>query len=271
MKNIAILGCGWLGLPLAKSLVAKGYSVKGSTTHDSKLDTIKSHGIEPYKIELESWKVVGNVEKFLEDVEILIINVPPRLRDVIDVLEESYERKVSYIFPYVEKAKVKKLLFVSSTSVYGNIDGEVNEQTPLNPITVSSEQIVLLEKNILSNKNFTTTILRFSGLTGADRNPAYFLAGKTNILNPQAPINLIHLDDCIGIIEKIIEKEYWGAILNAAAPYHPQKNTFYINKAKALGLPLPRFNNSGISVGKKIDSSKLMKELDYEFKVIESL
>jgi nucleoside-diphosphate-sugar epimerase len=271
MKNIAILGCGWLGMPLAKALVQKGYAVKGSTTHDSKIDTIKSHGVEPYKIELESWKVLGKVEEFLANVEILIINVPPRLRDVIDVLEESYDRKVSFLLAEAEKANIKKILFVSSTSVYGLTDGVVTEESPLNPNTVSSEQIVLLEKRITSNKNFTPTILRFSGLTGPDRHPGIFLAGKSNVLNPEAPINLIHIEDCIGIIEKIIEKEYWGKILNAATPYHPAKKDFYLKKTKELGLPSPRFNCTGTSSGKEIDASKLMKELDYDFKVVENI
>ena len=37
-EKISILGCGWLGLPLAKSLLAKGYKIKGSTTSESKLE-----------------------------------------------------------------------------------------------------------------------------------------------------------------------------------------------------------------------------------------
>ena len=40
-KIIGILGCGWLGLPLAKELVEEGYIVRGSTTQASKLDKIK--------------------------------------------------------------------------------------------------------------------------------------------------------------------------------------------------------------------------------------
>lgn len=32
MPTVSILGCGWLGLPLAEQLLAEGYSVKGSTT-----------------------------------------------------------------------------------------------------------------------------------------------------------------------------------------------------------------------------------------------
>jgi len=50
------------------------------------------------------------------------------------------------------------------------------------------------------NTNFQTTVIRLAGLIGPGRNPARFFAGKTNIPNGNAPVNLIHLDDCIGFI-----------------------------------------------------------------------
>jgi hypothetical protein len=53
-----------------------------------------------------------------------------------------------------------------------------------------------------SNSRFKTTVLRFGGLIGEDRNPFKFIAGRENMDNPDAPINLIHQADCIGIILK---------------------------------------------------------------------
>ena len=44
-KTVSILGCGWLGLPLAKLLIAKGFNVKGSTTSEHKLHTLAQYGI----------------------------------------------------------------------------------------------------------------------------------------------------------------------------------------------------------------------------------
>mgnify|MGYP003615968040 CR=1 FL=1 len=39
--KISILGCGWLGFPLAQKLIETGYEVKGSTTSESKLEALK--------------------------------------------------------------------------------------------------------------------------------------------------------------------------------------------------------------------------------------
>ena len=47
INKIGILGCGWFGFALAKALLAKDYLVKGTTTSEDKLATLKKAGIEP--------------------------------------------------------------------------------------------------------------------------------------------------------------------------------------------------------------------------------
>ena len=51
-NKISILGCGWLGLPLAKSLVDNGYKIKGSTTTQDKYQKLVEDGVTPYLIKL---------------------------------------------------------------------------------------------------------------------------------------------------------------------------------------------------------------------------
>jgi len=48
MKNVSILGCGWLGKPMAVSLMNDGFLVKGSTTSEIKIQELESLGIESY-------------------------------------------------------------------------------------------------------------------------------------------------------------------------------------------------------------------------------
>ena len=54
MTQISILGCGWLGFPLAKRFIEEGYSVNGSTTSESKLSVLENAGINPFLVVLES-------------------------------------------------------------------------------------------------------------------------------------------------------------------------------------------------------------------------
>jgi nucleoside-diphosphate-sugar epimerase len=141
----------------------------------------------------------------------------------------------------------------------------VTEETKTCPDTESGKQLVQAEQLLQSNSNFKTTILRFGGLIGEDRHPIKFLAGRKNIDNPNAPINLIHQEDCIGIILEILELDSWKETFNAVTPFHPSRKEYYTQKAIDLNLELPEFNAENSSFGKTILSSKVENVLKYSF------
>ena len=262
MTKISILGCGWLGLPLAKALTENGFLVNGSTTSSEKITGLEQAGITPFLIEIGENSINGDVDQFLDQSQVLIINIPPKLRGNST---ENFVSKIQNILPFIEKSGIKKVLFVSSTSVYSDEDKVVTEETIPNPDTESGKQLLDCEKLLQDNSHFETTILRFGGLIGEDRNPIHFLAGRSNIENPDAPINLIHQEDCIGIILKIIDRNCWGETFNAVAPFHPNREEYYSQKAKENNLELPIFTHSKPSVGKTILSDKLEYVLKYQF------
>jgi|SRR5690606_36961442 len=259
--QISLLGCGWLGLPLAESFIEKGFTVKGSVTSPEKLELLKSKGIQPYLISLTLTSVNGEVSKFLNKSDILIIDIPPKLRKEGS---ESFIQKIEQLIPYIEQAVVSKVLFVSSISVYGQKnDGIVTENTPPFPDTESGKQLLETEKILASNTKFKTTSLRFAGLYGGERHPVYHLAGKQNLQQPNAPINLIDRKNCIGVIEAIINKNAWGEVFNAALSQHPTRKEYYTKKAKEMKLPLPEFTEDNNTAGKIISSQKIKTVLGY--------
>ncbi|MFN3967291.1 SDR family oxidoreductase [Flavobacterium sp.] len=262
MKNISILGCGWLGLPLAKSLIAKRFSVKGSTTSLEKVSVLQNAGIDAFQIALSEKEISGEMDSFLSNSEILIIDIPPKLRGNAS---ENFVAKIKTLLPFIEKSGIQRIIFVSSTSVYTDENSIVTEESIPQPDTESGKQLLEAEQILQSNSNFKTTIVRFGGLIGEDRHPIRFLAGRQDIENPEAPINLIHQIDCIGIIESIIEQDFFGETFNAVTPFHPTRKDYYTQKAAALGLSLPEFNESKRSVGKTILSDKIATVLGYTF------
>ena len=263
MKSISILGCGWLGLPLAKSLLQDGFLIKGSTTSNNKMSILENLGITPFLISLYEDKIDGNIEGLLEKSAILIIDIPPKLRGDF---KENFVAKIQNLIPFVEKSDIKKVLFVSSTSVYSDAISIVNATTIPNPDTESGKQLLEVEKLLKTNQKFKSTLVRFGGLIGEDRNPIKFLSGKKNIENPYSPINFIHKTDCIGIIKKIIETDIWNETFNAVTPYHPTRKKYYTQKAIEFGLEIPEFNEANIATGKIILSEKIEAVLGYEFK-----
>ncbi|WP_264531700.1 NAD-dependent epimerase/dehydratase family protein [Flavobacterium sp. N502540] len=270
MTQISILGCGWLGLPLAKKLTAKGHLVNGSTTSENKLSILNESGINPFLVTLESESVSNSITDFLTESEILIIDIPPKLREnntnVATSTEMVFVRKMENLISFIEKSTIKKVLFVSSTAVYGNDNTTITEDTLPNPETESGKQLLLAETLLQKNQNFTTTILRFGGLIGEDRHPVKFLAGKENLENPDAPVNLIHQNDCIAIIEAILNQSQWNEVFNAVAPFHPTREEYYIQKAKEHNLIPPKFKAEKSNIQKVISSEKIESVLNYQFR-----
>jgi len=171
------------------------------------------------------------------------------------------------LIPFIEKSTIKKVLFISSTSVYADTAAipTITEETNLDPDTESGRQLVEVENLVLNNTRFTSTIIRFGGLVGEDRNPIHMLAGKTNIPNPNAPINLIHQEDCIGIICELLKQNCWNETYNAVAPTHPTRKNYYTNKAKQFHLTTPLFNENETNIGKMVSSEKIKTILGYRF------
>ncbi|SDF49876.1 SDR family oxidoreductase [Chitinophaga filiformis] len=262
-NTISILGCGWLGLPLAAHLVQEGYTVKGSVTQPERFEELTQRGITPYQVEITDTSITSNdLTGFLE-TGILIINIPPSRRE--DVLL-YHQAQMKLLLDQVLKSPAKHIIFISSTSVYPDLNQEVTELETASPSKDSGKVLLAVEKLFRTNPHLITTIVRFAGLVGYDRLPGRFLAGKKNVENGDAPINVIHQDDCIALITGIIQKQAWGEIFNACSDLHPTRREFYTKAAAKAGLELPTFAAETDPHFKIINSDKIKQRLNYSFR-----
>lgn len=253
-KTIGIMGCGWLGLPLAKALLSEDFSIKGTTTSKKKISTLLNEGIKAFEISISETHINGPITSFLEDVDVLIINVPPGLRGKTTTV--SYIERMRTLSKAIKNSTLQKVIFVSSTSVYSDDQGEVSEETVPIPTTESGKQILQSENLFRTETAFQTTIVRFGGLLGPDRHPVDILSGKQGLKNGNAPINLIHLNDCILVLKAILKEAKWGEIFNVVYPEHPAKQQYYTNVAIAKGITPPVYTVSDKQQFKIIDSCK---------------
>ena len=236
---------GWLGKPLATSLLEEGFAVKGSTTTESKLTDLEALGVEAHLVNIEEYE---EFDLFLQS-EILIINITSK-----DV--DAYARLIEQI----QESTIKKVLFVSSTSVYPNTNAVVTEDN-------ETVQKVLTEVESLFRKNryFETTILRFAGLFGPNRHPGNWFRGGRKIPQPDGYVNMIHQEDCIEIIHEIIAQNAWNETFNACSNHHPTRREFYTNAKLSLGMEVPEFEETDKPLFKIISSKKLQEALNYTF------
>lgn len=238
------MGCGWLGLPLARHLIEQGHVINGSTTSTEKIAKLQSHGITPLIVNIE--EPDPNIEKFLNS-DILIISITSK--NVYD-----FEQLILRI----QESPIRKVLFVSSTSVYPNTNSEVDEDSPTKETALAQ-----IEQLFRKNDHLESTILRFGGLFGYDRKPGNFARPGRKMDNPDGYINLIHQDDCINIIDQIIVQGAWGETFNACADTHPTRRDFYTQQVLKLGRPVPEFDEDSANEYKIVSNTKIKARLGY--------
>ncbi len=227
--------------------------------NSEKINELETTGIQPYYVKVEPGSLEIDYAAFF-NTDVLIISIPPRR---VENIEEIFPKQIKQVIHYIEKLKIKKVLFLSSTSVFENSNVTVREGEEGNPVKPSGQALLKAEQMLMNLKEARTTVLRFGGLIGYNRNPARFLLGKKGV-SANTPVNLIHRDDCVKIITEIIEKEVWGEIFNACSPGHPTKKDFYKRAAKIGDLPVPEFVDV-IENFKIVNSDKLVKKLNYTF------
>lgn len=262
-KRIAITGMGWLGLPLASHFQNLGFAVKGSVTRKAKATSLVQNGFDVHVIQLTDSGIKGNIGSYLSQVDILMIMVPPGIRRNTGT---DFVLKMAYLLEAIQKSEIKKILLVSSTSVYGDSQGRVTEKTLPRPETEAGKQLLQVEQLFFNTPPIKTTIVRFGGLYGGSRQPVRYLAGRENLRGGNAPVNLIHRDDCIGIITAIVQQDKFGEIFNAVMPAHPVKSSYYANQAEALGLVPPHYSTETENAHyKQVDSERIEQLLGYKF------
>jgi len=263
-KKITIAGLGWLGKAFAATLINLGYTVKGSVTDASKAQKLSESGITAYPLVITEGGVTGKVDTLLSDTDVLVIMIPPGLRKNTGA---NYALKMAHFLHQIERTSIQKVILISSTSVYDDEQGQVTEKDIPQPQTNAGKQLYDVEQLFFNTPAIETTIVRFGGLFGGSRNPVTFLAGRTGLSNGNAPVNMIHRDDCIGILLSIIQKNAFGHIFNAVSPEHPTKRDYYTEQAKKLNLEAPRYDTEDATVFKKVDSTSVSDVLGYTFKV----
>lgn len=262
-KNaVGILGCGWLGLPLAKSLVNQGYDIHGSTTQREKLANITAAGAKSYIVYCDE-KQSNGLAVFLEKISCLVLTLPPGIRKNP---KRRFDLVIENILIEAVKHRIQKVVFISSTSVYGNSTGTIDETTAAVAIKESGKQLLRCEQLLLNTPSLNATILRFGGLIGPNRHPVFSLAARKSIGNPTGKINFIHLDDCLKLISLCLDVKNSKGIFNGVTPYHPSREEYYQKMAAVAGVILPPFEST-LEDDRIISSQKAINHLGMHFKV----
>jgi hypothetical protein len=145
----------------------------------------------------------------------------------------------------------KQIILISSTGVYGENKGEVNEDTTPKPNTENGTKLLAIESLLQTFKK--SFVIRPSGLFSKDTHPGNYLAGRSDLKNGKDPVNLISREDVAKVVKYAYENES-PRLINLAHPSHPGKATYYRSYCERNELELPSFKDE--SGNMKIVSSK---------------
>lgn len=259
-KTVSIIGCGWLGTPLAERLLTAGYTVKGSTTSADKIPLLRQKGIEAYQLSLNP-EPVGDLSALLE-TDILIIDIPPKAGKMGD---NFHPEQIQQLANALRQSSVAHVIYVSSTSVYPELSRVMVEEDVKTPDESVAPSLVQAEQYIEQlAPTCLTTILRCGGLMGYDRIPGKYVAGRT-VDSGAVPVNYLHQDDAVGLLMAIIHLRLAGTY-NAVAPEHPTRETVYRKSCADFGYQLPTFITPEKPVSyKTISVEKLVQATNYQF------
>ena len=253
-KNISIYGGGWVGAPLAFKLALAEFEVTVSASSAHK------QAKHP-NIKVVEFRAEPNMEKGLWDEmnqsEIQIWAIPPRRKKNS---EEFYLQILQDWLSVLDEKIVKKIIFLSSTSIYQNVSDVVDEKSAI----VETSLMAQAESLILASKIPSVT-LRLGGLMGGDRFVAKYFSGRRND-GANCPVNYVHKDDVVALCTLTVEKINKG-IYNIVAPIHPTKGEVGENDIEKRNMPAGTWDYSQPCLGGKIISGeKITKELKYQFK-----
>lgn len=252
--RVSIIGLGWLGEPLAEHLLQKGVEVKGSTTTGEKAGRLNKKGIIAYPFFLDPLAKGDRIGELL-DVDILIINIPPMGRTSS---REFHLDQIRELKRLIQKVNIPRVLFISATSVYPDLNQEAEESDEL--MSVFGNATLLEAENLLSNnKTYDLTVIRLGGLLGDNRIPGLYVSNKEEVIG-DVPVNYIYRMDAVRMIDWVITKGLWNEIYNGVAPFHPLRREVYEKNAAELGfLPPASYLEEGTTLWKKVSSNKIIR------------
>lgn len=252
--SLTIIGCGWLGIPLGKTLVQQGHTVFGSVRNEERSSELESVGIEPFVLDLEkSTKIPKSI---LTSTSVLVITLPP-----IDRQNPTHYPKLltELLAQFSDETQV---IFTSSTGIYPEESGIYDEDFQFSNQQESS--VLPLAESAIRSSEKAYTIFRLGGLIGPNRHPIRFLQGRKRVKNPDGAINFVHQGDCLRSIIHVIDNQKSNEVFNLVYPYRPSRISYYTNAAKHYGFEEPEFE-TGPKIDRIISSEKVKSLLNFQF------
>ncbi|MBK8000548.1 MAG: SDR family oxidoreductase [Verrucomicrobia bacterium] len=274
--RVLIVGCGYVGIPLGAELVKLGHEVFGLRRSADGDAELTAAGIKP---------LVGDITR-AEDLAKLpgpfdwVVNTVSSSKGGEEEYRQVYLQGTRNLIEWLGPTALKKYVYTSSTSVYGQTDGSVvKESSPTEPASATSKLLVETENlliNTAQTQKFPAVVLRVAGIYGPERGHLFlqYLRGEARIAGKgERIINMIHRDDVVTSIIAALKSGRAGEVYNVSDDEPVAQIHFFRWLSETLGKWMPPFateeENAARKRGltnKKISNRRLKMELGVALK-----
>lgn len=222
-------GHGYCAREIAKTLLADGWRVIGTTRSEDKAADLRATGVEPLV-----WPGTDLTHVIAQADHILISAGPDGDGDPVF---NAWGPQIA--------ARAKALDWVgylSTTGVYGNFDGAwVDEMTPLNPTTRRGKLRKAAEENWLSMPDLPVHVFRLAGIYGPDRGPFSKVRNGTarRVIKENQVFSRTHVQDIAQVVLASITRPDPGAAYNVCDDDPAPPQDVIAHAAELLGMPVP--------------------------------
>ncbi|WKT82318.1 SDR family oxidoreductase [Thermosynechococcus sp. PP45] len=232
--RVLILGCGYTGTWLARSLQAQGIDVVITNRRGEPPPELSTVPCFPFTWEQQG-EPVPLAPAALEGVTHILNSIPPD--------RQGEDAVALALLPQLEKLNLHWFGYLSTTGVYGDRQGGwVDETTPVNPQNLRSQHRVSIEQTFL-NSNLPTHIFRLPGIygPGEGRNPiARILKGDVQLIDkPGHYFCRIHVVDIVQTLERSLAQPTPQEIYNLSDDQPSESLPVLLEAYRLLGRPAP--------------------------------
>ncbi|MSN26069.1 MAG: NAD(P)H-binding protein [Geobacter sp.] len=249
MNKIFIAGCGYVGSRIARLARDSGSDVTCMIRSQETASKLSIDGFSTISCSLDN---PAELPSLNTACAALFYLVPPPGGGIVDT------RARNFISAMTAAAKPEKIIYMSATSVYGEVSGGVvTEESPAVPASAMGKRRLDAESAFLQygkTHDVPVVILRVSGIYGPGRLPLMQISQGQPLLREEesGPSNRIHVDDLATICLAAAESDIADEIFNVSDG-HPSSMTSYFN-ACADFLEMPRQPQVSLEEARKVMS-----------------
>ncbi len=266
-----VIGCGYLGKPLAASWLAAGDVVFTTTRSPERARQLEHEGFCPLTLDVTRPETLRQLPTV--DTAVFCVGYDPQSGDDRD---EVYAQGLQNVLDHLP-VDVPRLIFVSTTGVYGDEGGrEVDELTPVAPMRPGGRALLKAERLLRDHHQwFTKSVtLRMAGIYGPGRVPraAEIRAGQPIPAPSGGALNLIHVEDAVQAVQLAAETVAFSPVYIVSDGHAVSRREYYREVARLIQAPEPTFEEpppgspaaERAQSNRRMSNRRLVEELSFK-------